>query len=297
MLIPSSEIGALHLHWINVTESHRRSFAAESVAFDAITFATLDQQTNNRPESWSQFIHTKPRASFYFIPKFLPADASLSSREFPARVTVRTRDNQSPRFTTRNKPFAAIASYYKRSRSGSLHDVLEKNISTRGWKIGFKTNGAEREELVTWRARKSNVSLYSCIIRQKEILSTKYQDINLFFSIFCRYTICEPLHNQNARISLLFSPVLRGDNRKSYHCSTRWRLEKKNLFLREKVAREIPSVLPECSCTLFGPLFYFSPSISSALVVVTSLHVQFKWQLVTRYNTSQLLREHCYANI
>lgn len=28
-----------------------------------------------------------------------------------------------------------------------------------------------------------------------------------------------------------------------------------------------------------------------AFVVVTWLHVQFKWQLVTRYNTSQLLRE------
>lgn len=179
MLIPSSEIGALHLHWINVTELHRRSFAVESAAFDAITFATLDKWTIVRQVEVNSFILNLERPFILSRNFCRRMHLSLSSREFLARVTVRTRDNQSPRFTTRNKPFAAIASYYKRSRSGSLRDVLEKNISTRGWKIGFKTNGAEREELVTWRARKSNVSLYSCIIRQIEISSAKYQDINL----------------------------------------------------------------------------------------------------------------------
>jgi len=55
----------------------------------------------------------KPRAVF-----------SISARNFWLRGLP--RDDQSPRFTARNKPFATIASYYKRSGSAGLHDVLEE---------------------------------------------------------------------------------------------------------------------------------------------------------------------------
>lgn len=97
----------------------------------------------------------------------------------------------------------------------------------------------------------------------------------------------------------VFSPALRGDNHKSYHCSTGWRSAKRTYFFAGE-GRETPSVLRECNCPIW--LIFISRLRACSLllrtlfnfVVITLLCMQFKWQLVMRFNTSRLLLEHWY---
>jgi len=71
-------------------------------------------------------------------------------------------------------------------------------------------------------------------------------------------------------------------------------LTKKLIFTGE--GREIPSILCGCNCIVW---IVFISQLRACLLlrtlfnfaVVTLLCVQFKWQLVTRFNASRLLHE------
>lgn len=80
---------------------------------------------------------------------FIFSDRNFWPRTFTAESNgfeYGTRDNQSLRFTTRNKPFATIASYYKRFRFRQFaRRIGKKKIYLRAAEKRFKTDGTATE--------------------------------------------------------------------------------------------------------------------------------------------------------
>lgn len=133
----------------------------------------------------------------------------------------------------------------------------------------------------------TNTYLFSCL----DITALKISE--LFFSIFCKYTM-HVAKSEYLHFSSFFSPALRSDNRKSYHCSTGQRSTKRTHFCGRRSRDSIDFVRVQLHCLGY---FYFSsiPALLRTLfVVVTLLWMQFKQQLVTRFNTSRLLYKRWY---